>query len=275
MNKNIIDNYARLKPGLLLLPLSILFSIALILYVKNACNASAYIAIQKDYFFYLNAALSEYPNIQYNLTQMGDALIFLSFMSIFIIYAPAIWESLISVSLISLVISSTLKNIFAVPRPAAVFDHNSFHIIGRALPGHSSLPSGHSITVFTVITVLLFAFMPQKNLHRAGWIFLLIGSGLVLAFTRVAVGAHYPLDVLVGSTLGYFSGLAGIFISRKYPIWSWVRNRKSYPIFILLLMICGISMVNKIINESLPIFYLTLAVLVISIYKIIHAYIKK
>jgi hypothetical protein len=117
--------------------------------------------------------------------------------------------------------------------------------------------------------------MPQKNLHRAGWIFLLIGSGLVLAFTRVAVGAHYPLDVLVGSTLGYFSGLAGIFISRKYPIWSWVRNRKSYPIFILLLMICGISMVNKIINESLPIFYLTLAVLVISIYKIIHAYIKK
>jgi len=94
-------------------------------------------------------------------------------------------------------------------------------------------------------------------------------------FTRVGIGAHYPLDVITGSVVGYISGLAGIFISQKYKIWSWINNKKYYPIFMLLFLVCCIAIINKIINENLIIFYFTLASLVASLYKIIKMYVKK
>jgi membrane-associated phospholipid phosphatase len=209
-----------------------------------------------------------------NLTQLGDALIFLSFLGIFIVYAPKIWESLISGLLASLLFSSILKNIFAIPRPAAVFDNNSFVIVGKKLSGFNSCPSGHSITVFTVLTVLLFAFMSQKLKYKITGFALLVITGLTIAFTRVGVGAHYPIDVITGSIIGYISGLAGIFISRKYKIWDWVNNKKYYPIFILLLLACCFILINKIINENLIIFYLSFISLIISLYIIIDVYAK-
>jgi len=93
--------------------------------------------------------------------------------------------------------------------------------------------------------------------------------------SRVGVGAHYPLDVTTGSIIGYICGIIGIFISRKYKIWNWVSHKKYYPVFILLLLICGISLITKIIHEGLIIYYLTLICLLVSLYKITYAYIKK
>lgn len=275
MNTNIINNYAKLKPSLFFLPLFFLVTIVLFLHSKHALHVDTYIQIQKNYFFFLNAILSQFPNTAYNLTQLGDELILLSFLSIFILYAPKIWESLLSASLVSAIFSGLLKNIFSVPRPAEVLDNNSFVIIGKTLTGYSSLPSGHSITVFTILTVILFACMPQKLNAKIVWCFLIFITGLSLVFTRVAVGAHFPLDVIVGSIIGYISGLIGIFISRKYKIWAWINNKKYYPIFIVLFLICCVVLINKIMNENLIVFYLSLIGLLISLYKIIYVYFKK
>jgi membrane-associated phospholipid phosphatase len=206
---------------------------------------------------------------------MGDALIFLSFLTLLLLYVPKVWESLLSALLVSAIFSNVLKNIFAVPRPAATFDNNSFVIIGEKLTGHNSLPSGHSMTVFTILTVLILAFLPKKWNTKILWSFLMISIGLLLAFTRVGVGAHYPLDVLSGSNIGIISGLSGIFISRKYPIWSWINNKKYYPIFILLFIICAVVVIKKISDTGLIIFYLTLISLIVSLYQLIYAYVKK
>ena len=275
MNKSIIDNYSGLKPSLFFLPLFLLGTLVIYLFVNNALHVQGYIDIQKDLFYHINSLLSKYPALEYNLTQIGDALVFLSLLSVFLVYAPVLWESLISVSVITLIVSSLLKKFFAVPRPAAALNQNSFVIIGDVFPGHSSLPSGHSITIFTTLTVLLFAFMPKKMYHRFLWVFGIFVAGLFLAFTRVAVGAHYPLDVLVGSTVGYMSGLAGIFFARKYKIWSWISNQKYYPILFLLLLIAGSLLIIRISTEQLPIFFLALSVVIISLYKLAYVYFKK
>lgn len=169
MNTSVIDKYSKLKPSLLFLPLFLLIAIVLFLYQQDALSVEKYIQIQKNCFFFLNSKLSQFPNILYNLTQLGDALIALSFLTIFIVFIPAIWESLLSASLISAIFSGVLKFIFAIPRPAAAFDHNSFVIIGKTLLGHNSLPSGHSITVFTILTVLLYAFLPKKLNYKILW----------------------------------------------------------------------------------------------------------
>lgn len=275
MNKKIIDNYSLLKPSLFFLPVFLLSVIVALLFKNNALHVYGYINIQKEYFFSINAALSKFPKLAYNLTQMGDALVFLSILSVFLVYAPALWESLISASLLSMIASSLLKGFFEVPRPAATFNHHQFAIVGDMLTGHNSLPSGHSITIFTTLTVLLFAFMPKQIYQRVWWIISIVITGLMLVLTRVAVGAHYPLDVLVGSTVGYTCGLAGIFLSRKFNIWKWIENKKYYPVLFLLLIIAAASLINKSINEHLPVFYAALIILFISLYKLIHVYRKK
>lgn len=275
MNVKVINNYFKLKPCLFSLPISLLAAITLFLYHKDSLHTDKYVQIQKDNFFFINYNLGQFPDIIYNLTQLGDASIILSILSIFILYAPKIWESLISASLASLVFSVGLKNIFRVPRPAVVFDNNCFVIIGKKAVGYASLPSGHSITVFTTFTVLLFAFMPEKLPYRILWVLSTIITGLIIAFTRVGVGAHYPLDVIIGSIIGYISGLAGIFISRKYRIWAWVNNKKYYPIFILLMLACFVSLISQIIHKNLIILYFVLICLIVPFYKMAYAFIKR
>lgn len=275
MNTQVISNYSRLKPSLLFIPFFILISIVFFLYTQQALNPNAYIHIQKSTFLYINAQLAHYPGLLDNFTQLGNALIDMSFLSIFIYYAPAIWESLISGSLISLIVASSLKKMFTIPRPEAALEHHSFNIIGQHLSGHNSLPSGHSITIFTTLTVLMFALMPRKIHRRYVWIFLITGAGLLVAFTRVGIGAHYPLDVLTGSTVGFACGLTGILLNRKYNIWAWVGSKKFYPFFIFLLIICGVVMMDKILEQQLMVYYLALAAQVFTVFKLTNVYFKK
>jgi len=274
MNTSVINNYSRLKPFLFFLPLFFLIVLILILYSKGALCADKYVQIQKDSFFFINHHLGQYPNLEYNLTQLGDVVIFLSFLSILIIYTPKIWEALLSSLLVSILLSCPLKSLFAVPRPGAAFNNDTAIIVGKALCGHNSLPSGHSITVFTILTVLLFGLMPRTLKFKILWILFVITAGLTVVFTRVGIGAHYPLDVIIGSIIGYISGLSGIFISRKYKIWAWINNKKYYPIFILLFVICGISLICRIIDENLIIFYFAFISLAVSLYKIVTVYVK-
>ncbi|WP_255462974.1 phosphatase PAP2 family protein [Flavobacterium sp. LPB0248] len=238
-------------------------------------TVNSYIEIQKKSFYTINYYLGHYPKLEYNLTQFGDAMIFLSFLSSLFVFAPKVWESLLSGLLVSLIFSCVLKKAFAVPRPAAVFNNDSFYIFGKAVCGHNSLPSGHSITIFTVLSVLLYGFMPKKLSYRFMWSFFIVIIGLILIFTRVGVGAHYPIDVITGGIIGYIAGLSGIFISRKYKIWAWINDKKYYPIFMLLFLGCCISLICRIFSENLLIFYYALICLAVSLFLIIYIYVKK
>ncbi|HQV96845.1 MAG: phosphatase PAP2 family protein [Saprospiraceae bacterium] len=253
----------------------LLTAIFFYLYFAGALSVERYVEIQKDIFIDINSTLGQFPSLMLNLTQLGDALIFLSFLTLLIIYAPKFWESLISASIVSAILSKFLKVLFSVPRPAAILDNETFIIIGKKLVGHSSLPSGHSITTFTIITVLMYAFMPKKISSKVAWVILLIGLGFIIISTRVGVGAHFPLDVIIGGIIGYISGLIGIFISKNDKLWAWIGNPKYYPFFIILFMVCCVVLGTKIYKENLLIYYLSMISLIVSLYKIIYVYIKK
>ncbi|WP_026315593.1 phosphatase PAP2 family protein [Riemerella columbina] len=275
MNHSVINNFSKLSWQWLLLPIFIVLFIVVFLLSHRALSTLGYVEIQKDLFFYLNDELAYSEVFQYNLTQIGDALIFLSFLSLLVIYAPKVWEALIFGLLVSVAFSVPLKEFIDVPRPAQMFDPTTFHIAGKTIVGYASLPSGHSITTFTIITVLLFAFAPQKKKYRIIW-FLLIP---ILAFkgtlTRVAVGAHYPLDVLIGSSIGFFSGVSGIILAQKYRLWHWVGQKKYHPIFMALFAGSIVVLIIKITKEPLFIFYLSIASIIYSLYAITKVYIQK
>jgi len=275
INATIIDNYARLRKSLFFMPLFLLIIIIVFLYFNDALNVYGYTTIQKRSFFAINAYLGQYPILESNFTQFGDCLIGLSLLSVFVVYGPKLWEALLSASFISAFFSILLKVIFAVPRPAAVFNPTSFLITGKILLGHNSLPSGHSITIYTTLTVIMYAFMPQRVYYKIVWFLGLTWIGFMLALSRVALGAHYPLDVVSGCIIGYLSGLLGIFFSRELKIWNWMYNKRYYPIFILLFLVFSIVLLNRIINDNLIIFYFTFICLIIALYKIITVYAKK
>ena len=275
LNSAVLEKYTKLKLSLFIFPFLLLLSLLVFLYSENSLNVINYIEIQKNYFYLINAQLSQFPSIIYNLTQFGDALVFFSLLTPLIIYIPKIWEALLSSSIVSLILSKVLKDIFSVPRPAKIYDINSFKIVGEKLSGYNSLPSGHAITIFCTLTVLLFAFVPKKFYSKIAWTILIILLGSALSLTRVGVGAHHPIDVFTGGIIGYISGLSGIFISIKYKIWTWINYKKYYPVFILLILICGVILITKINAKNLPIFYFALAGLLFSLYKIIYVYIKK
>ena len=262
MNIFVTDNYAKVKPSLLYLPSLILVAVALFLYMNDSLNDNGYAEIQKGVFFWLNSHLSQLPMLQHNLTQLGNSMIFMSFLAFFFVAAPKMWESLLSASIISGIFSKVLKMFFSVPRPAQYFDNDSFSIIGERLMGYASCPSGH--------------FMPKTVWYKTVWVLSVFIVGAVIALSRVGVGAHHPLDVLIGSTIGYISGLIGILVSRRYPvIWRWIGNIKFYPVFVLLFVGFAVAIILKITKENLIVFDLALLSLAVSIYFIIKAYVRQ
>ena len=138
LNTYVTNNFDDLRFSYLFLPFFLLLLIVVFLFIENAFSIEVYTQIQQDSFLYLNSKFSKFSDLQFNLTQLGDVIIILPFFTIFIIYAPKLWHTLLSSLLVSGIFSFLLKKLFAIPRPAAVFDNDSFLIIGNTLSGNTS-----------------------------------------------------------------------------------------------------------------------------------------
>jgi len=65
---------------------------------------------------------------------------------------------------------------------------------------NSSFPSNHATSAFVIATTIFLFY------RRLGTVCLLLSCGI--AFSRIWVGVHYPLDVITGIILGTSIGLA-------------------------------------------------------------------
>jgi undecaprenyl-diphosphatase len=74
-------------------------------------------------------------------------------------------------------------------------------------PHTHSFPSGHATTSFACATVLAFA-LPRVRVP-------LLLLAAAIAWSRVYVGVHYPLDVIAGALLGVAIGTALISVAGK------------------------------------------------------------
>lgn len=116
-----------------------------------------------------------------------------------------------------------LKNAIDAPRPAAVLPLDQLHIIGSLLRTRS-MPSGHSATAFALAAVILLTPNPAQLRH---WLLTpVLAMAVLIALSRIAVGAHWPLDVLVGASLGWLFGGISVVLAGATGFTRWCGSRR-------------------------------------------------
>ena len=246
-----------IAPGVILA-----FGLCLHVY-QDAFSALSYCAIQEHVFLVANKYLNLVPaSLWANLTLFGDGTVLISVISIWIVNTPRLWISLFNASALTGLSASLLKSFFNTPRPAGFFDSNQFVITGDVLTKHS-LPSGHTMTVFAGLLTLLFA-QRQFKVQRVNYLRIaaLLLFALVVGLSRVAVGAHWVLDVLYGAGIGWLVAFLGVHLSLAWPA-HWISGfeRKAGLLIPLLLLALGLSLTDKLLQEPMgaPVYSLAIA----------------
>lgn len=101
-------------------------------------------------------------------------------------------------SFVTFSIVEGLKGWLHVPRPAAAICVDHVRVLVE-LKLKDTIPSGHATFSFMSAYVL-------SQRRGAGWRVSLFLFALLVAYSRIYVGAHYPFDVVVSGLLGTFLG---------------------------------------------------------------------
>jgi undecaprenyl-diphosphatase len=105
-------------------------------------------------------------------------------------------------------LNALLKGWIARPRPSEVLAGVNLLV----KPGSGfSFPSGHAAMAFMAQVIVSHGFRK--------WRIAFLAYALLVAFSRIYVGAHYPFDVLAGSIVG----IAGGFLTLAFARWCRVE----------------------------------------------------
>lgn len=109
----------------------------------------------------------------------------------------------IAVAITDQISSSFLKPLFGRVRPCNALPPGSFRRIVKATAAFS-FPSAHAANSFAMATVVSWRFP-----LFAPFAFLIAAA---VAYSRVYVGVHYPLDSIAGAILGLLTGRLSIWL---------------------------------------------------------------
>ncbi len=143
-------------------------------------------------------------------TSLGNAgILFLAASALLLCFKKTRWAGATALIAIALGFVSTnliLKHLVSRPRPwlevaglQAIVTEND----------PNSFPSGHTTAAFAFAGALWGA-SPMRWLKWAA-----LACAVLMAFSRLYVGVHYPSDVLTGVVIGSLAGFAACMLLRK------------------------------------------------------------
>jgi undecaprenyl-diphosphatase len=142
------------------------------------------------------------------------------------------------------------KRLFDLPRPPAVLTEASYHLIGARLTQHS-FPSGHSITAFTVATLLVLVWVNARRWPNplAAWAMrlALFGLAAAVALSRVAVAAHWPSDICAGAGLGVLAAVSSCLLARRWRLAEWLGTAAGQALLAALLVLLVLLIVKPLL----------------------------
>jgi membrane-associated phospholipid phosphatase len=164
-----------------------------------------------------------------SVTVLGDARILLALFLPFCWRYPRLFWAIVLAAAIAGLATRGIKLALPLPRPAAVLAADDIVVVGQRLMRHS-MPAGHAATLFAFAGVL-FGFAAR----RLAWTALAVA--VLASFSRIAVGAHWPLDVMVGALSGLFSAWLAL---QLMPRWDWGMRPRPF-LFLLALAALAVA----------------------------------
>ncbi len=172
---------------------------------------------QMDWLYALQADAAVIPaHVWTAITALGDAWVLVGLASPLLLTRWPAFRALMLALPIAGVFSAIGKWALHAPRPGLFSDAEVTLIGDVASGGYNSTPSGHALTVFAVVAAVATSCDYRDRRLVLGATLLCV-LGCVVAFSRVAVGAHWPADVVLGALLGWIAGTSGGVLAVSGP----------------------------------------------------------
>jgi membrane-associated phospholipid phosphatase len=185
-----------------------------LLIAQRGLNTQLFLWLNHNSMTLLSPALWE------SLTVLGDGLVaIVLLLPLFKHHTKAVFSILVAGLLAALTVQ-LLKIGLDLPRPVAVLGPERVAILGPTLK-HGSFPSGHTATLFALLGGSML-WLRLALLKRLLPILIVIGS--LAALSRCVIGAHWPVDILVGAAIGWLSSMAASWLTRSVSLPPWSIN---------------------------------------------------
>ncbi len=148
------------------------------------------------------------------VTVCGTGVVAFALLSTTLPWQPRWYAAAVASAALAGAYSNGFKHLYGLPRPPSVLDADHLHVIGHTLHANT-FPSGHSVTAFTLASLLIFA--SRRPVATMAWT---LPAAAVIAVSRIAVGAHWPADIAAGALGGWASGAIGVAIVARWRRWN-------------------------------------------------------
>ncbi len=190
----------------------LLFILLGLIYLYNFDKASSFITANPLHNTFLDYTFRI-------ITTLGDGLFIVALGALlFILKAKRHSLLLLASFAVSGIIVQLIKNISPSPRPSLFLQQQHidypYFLAQITLHNFYSFPSGHTASAFTVAASLAFL------LKNKSYSFIFLMMAILIGYSRIYLGQHFPEDVVAGSAIGVVSTMATmIMLDKFFPKW--------------------------------------------------------
>ena len=190
-----------------------------------------------ELFLPLNAALNALPAGFWGFTTtLADPWVAPLLTFVLFFRQPNFVRALLICVGISFIAHYSLKYGIGFPRPNHVFAPNEFILTGPDIQS-PSFPSGHTMVIFSMMGLISF----WNNVKLTSG--LLFTLATLIAISRIALGVHWPLDIVFGALVGWT--VAWLAVTLNSRLQTEVSSRVKMGLYGAVLLCAIWTVINK------------------------------